>query len=89
MLIFSIISLLLANAVNNRRDVSILYNRVAILILIYCIFNDIYSLNVITKSVGLHGGLLLINNITQIFHIFIYFISGIILTLTGFYPRKV
>lgn len=89
MLILSIISILLSNAVNSRRDVSILYNRIAILVLIYCIFNDILSLTVVTKGVGLHGGLLLINNITQIFHIFVYFISGIILTLTSFYPRKV
>lgn len=89
MLILSIISTLLSNAVNVRRDVSILYNRIAIIILIYCIFNDITSLTVITKGVGLHGGLLLINNLTQIFHIFVYLISVLILTLTSFYPRKV
>lgn len=89
MLILSIIFTLLSNAVNSRRDVSILYNRIAILILIYCIFMDIYSLNVVTKGIGLHGGLLLVNNITQIFHIFIYLISALILTLTSFYPRKV
>ena len=89
MLILSIIFLLLSNAVNSRRDVSILYNRIAILILIYCIFNDILSLIVVSKGVGLHGGLLLINNITQIFHIFVYLVSGIILILTSFYPRKV
>ena len=89
MLILSIISTLLSNAVNARRDISILYNRIAILILIYCIFNDITSLTVVTKGIGLHGGLLLINNITQIFHIFIYIISALILTLTSFYPRKV
>lgn len=89
MLIISIISTLLSNAVNARRDVSILYNRIAILILIYCIFHDISSLTVVTKGIGLHGGLLLINNITQIFHIFVYLISALILTLTSFYPRKV
>jgi len=89
MLILSIISTLLSNAVNSRRDISILYNRIAILILIYCIFNDITSLTVVTKGIGLHGGLLLINNITQIFHIFVYIISALILTLTSFYPRKV
>ncbi len=89
MLILSIISILLSNAVNIRRDVSILYNRIAIIILIYCIFNDITSLTVITKGIGLHGGLLLINNLTQIFHIFVYIISVLILTLTSFYPRKV
>ena len=89
MLILSIIFTLLSNAVNTRRDVSILYNRIAILILIYCIFIDMSSLNIVTKGIGLHGGLLLVNNITQIFHIFIYLISALILTLTSFYPRKV
>jgi NADH-ubiquinone oxidoreductase chain 2 len=47
------------------------------------------SLNIVTKGIGLHGGLLVVNNITQIFHIFIYLISALILTLTSFYPRKV
>ena len=89
MLVLSILFTLLSNAVNNRRDISILYNRIAILILIYCILNDIYSLNVVTKGIGIHGGLLLINNITQIFHIFIFLTSALILTLTSFYPRKV
>ena len=89
MLILSIIFFLLSNAVNTRRDISILYNRIAIIILIYCIFNDITSLIVVTKGVGLHGGLLLINNITQIFHIFVYLASILVLTLTSFYPRKV
>lgn len=89
MLVLSIIWTLLSNAVNSRRDISILYNRIAILILLYCIINDAYSLSIVTKGVGIHGGLLLVNNITQIFHIFIYFTSAIILTLTSFYPRKV
>lgn len=89
MLILSIISILLSSAVNIRRDISILYNRIAIIILIYCIINDIPSLTVISKGLGLHGGLLLLNNITQIFHIFVYFISILVITLTSFYPRKV
>ncbi len=47
------------------------------------------SLTVVTKGIGLHGGLLLITNLTQIFHIFFFIISILILTLTSFYPRKV
>ena len=86
MIIISILSFLLSNAVNVRRDISILYNRIAILILIYCILNDISSLTVVTKGIGLHGGLLLITNITQIFHIFLFIVSILILTLTSFYP---
>ena len=89
MIIISILSILLSNAVTTRRDISILYNRVAILVLVYCILNDLSSLTVITKGIGIHGGLLLITNITQIFHIFIFFISILILTLTSFFPRKV
>ena len=89
MIILSIILVLLSNAVNIRRDISILFNRIAILILIYCILHDISSLAVVTKGVGLHGGLLLMTNITQIFHIFLFIVSILILTLTSFYPRKV
>jgi NADH-ubiquinone oxidoreductase chain 2 len=72
-----------------RRDIAILYNRIAIIILIYCILNDLSSLTVVTKGIGLHGGLLLITNITQIFHIFVFIVSALILTLTSFYPRKI
>lgn len=89
MLISSILSVLLSNAVTKRRDIAILYNRIAIIILMYCILNDISSLTVVTKGIGLHGGLLLITNITQIFHIFVFIVSALILTLTSFYPRKI
>ena len=89
MLITSIIALLLSNAVNLRRDISILYNRIAMIMLAYCILNDLFSLTVVTKGIGLHGGLLLITNLTQIFHIFLFIVSILILTLTSFYPRKV
>ena len=89
MIILSIVLVLLSNAVNIRRDLSILFNRISILILIYCILHDMSSLAVITKGVGLHGGLLLMTNITQIFHIFIFLVSILILQLTSFYPRKV
>jgi NADH-ubiquinone oxidoreductase chain 2 len=68
---------------------SILFNRVAIIALIYCILHDTMSLSVISKGIGLHGGLLHITSITQVFHIFVFFISILILQLTSFYPRKV
>jgi NADH-ubiquinone oxidoreductase chain 2 len=88
MLLISILSILLSNAVNIRRDISILYNRIAIIVLIYCILNDISSLTVLSKGIGIHGGLLLVTNITQIFHIFVFFLSILILSLTSFFPRK-
>ena len=89
MLLISILSLLLSNAVTLRRDMSILFNRVAIIALTYCILHDIMSLSFTIKSIGLHGGLLHITSITQIFHIFIFLVSILILQLTSFYPRKV
>jgi NADH-ubiquinone oxidoreductase chain 2 len=89
MLITSIILILLSNAVTLRRDISILFNRIAIIALIYCILQDIMSINFINKGIGIHGGLLHITYITQIFHVFIFGISILILQLTSFYPRKV
>ena len=89
MIILSILFILLSNAVTLRRDISIIFNRIAILSLTYCILQDSLSLYVINKGIGLHGGLLHINYTTQIFHIFIFIISILIIQLTSFYPRKV
>lgn len=89
MVSISILLILLSNAVTLRRDISILFNRVAIIALIYCILQDMVSLSIVSKGIGLHGGLLHITNITQIFHIFIFFITILILQLTSFHPRKV
>jgi len=89
MIIISILSLLLSTSVTLRRDMSILFNRVTIIALIYCMLHDTLCLSFISKGIGLHGGLLHITNITQTFHIFVFFISILILQLTSFYPRKV
>lgn len=91
MLIISIIFLLLSNAVTLRRDKSILYNRVAIIILFYTsiiAFNSLYIIY-LDRGIGLFGGLFHATSITQIFHIFIFIIGMAILQLTAFYPRKV
>jgi NADH-ubiquinone oxidoreductase chain 2 len=89
MIITSILVLLLSNAVALRRDMSILFNRIASIALSYAILNDVMSLSLVNKGIGIHGGLLYISNITQVFHIFIFFVSILILQLTSFYPRKV
>ena len=90
MLILSILSLLLSNAVTLRRDKSILYSRVAIIILLYSSLLGLVSLYIkyIDNGIGLYGGLFHITSNTQIFHIFIFLISAAILQLTSFYPRK-
>lgn len=41
------------------------------------------------EGIGLYGGLFHATPITQVFHIFIFVVSAIILQLTAFYPRKV
>ncbi len=91
MLIYSILFLLLSNAVTFRRDKSILFSRVASIILIYSSLLAIFSLIIHNsfKGIGLFGGLFHTTAITQIFHIFIFLISAVILQLTAFYPRRV
>jgi len=91
MLIYSILFLLLSNAVTLRRDKSILFSRVAVIILIYCSLLAVYSLIIQNsfKGIGLFGGLFHTTSLTQIFQIFIFLISAVILQLTAFYPRRV
>lgn len=91
MIIYSVLFLLLSNAVTLRREKSILYSRDAIIILLFSCVIALKSLNMyfLYKGIGLYGGLFHATPITQTFHIFIFFVSAIILQLTAFYPRKV
>lgn len=90
MLLSSIFFLLLSNALSFRRDSTIFYSRIGILILIYCIFlayNNLY-ITYLDNGVGLFGGLFYTSSITQSFHMLIFIISLLILSITGFFPRK-
>jgi NADH-ubiquinone oxidoreductase chain 2 len=91
MLIYSSLLLLLSNAVSLRRDKSILFSRIGITILLYSSLIALNSLYFIPLGggIGLYGGLFNATNITQVFHIFIFLVSAVILQLTSFYPRKV
>ena len=91
MLIFSLLLLLLSNAVSLRRDKSILYSLISINILCISSLVILESLNLITlgKGIGLYGGLFHATATSHIFHMFIFILSAIILQLTGFHPRKV
>ena len=91
MLVFSILFLLLSNAVTLRRDKSILFSRISIIILLYSTIlakNSLYMTS-IDRGIGIYSGLFHITSITQIFHIFIFIISATILQLTAFFPRRV
>jgi NADH-ubiquinone oxidoreductase chain 2 len=87
MILISILFLLISNAVTLRRDIAILFNRVAIIIILYSILHNITSFSMLNSSISLHGGLIYINNITQIFQIFILIITFLILNLTSFFPE--
>ncbi len=91
MLITSLLYLLLSNAITLRRDKSILYSRIAIIVLLYSSLLAIFTLYLtyLDKGIGLYGGLFHTTSTTQIFHIFISLISAIILQLTAFHPRRV
>ena len=90
MLLLFTLFLLISNAVSLRRDMAILYNRIAIIALLYAILQSLVNFSILSNGgIGLHGGLFHVTTITEVFHIFLYFISILILILTSFYPRKV
>lgn len=91
MLIISLLLLIMSNAVSLRRDKSILYSRITIIILLlssYLVFDSLYLTNLDT-GIGLYGGLFSATSVTHTFQLFIFLVSAAILQLTSFYPRKV
>ena len=90
MILTFLLLLLMSNGLTIRPDSSILYSRIGIVIVFYSIISAITSLHItyLQKGIGLYGGLFNVTSITHTFQIFILLISGIILMLTGFYPRK-
>lgn len=91
MLIFSTLIILSSIAVAYRRDKSILYARIIIATIICCFFISLnsYYFDFLDKGIGLFNGLFHTTAITGVFHMFILIISGLILQLNGFFPRKV
>jgi NADH-ubiquinone oxidoreductase chain 2 len=90
MLICSIFFLLLSNSLSFRRDISIYYSRIGIVIQLYCIFfcyNNLF-VSYLNQGIGLFGGLFNLSSISLIFNILIFLLTLFILNLTGFYPRK-
>ncbi len=90
MLITNVILIILSNAVTDRRDKSILFNRIAMIVLLYSIMNSFISLGFksFEKGIGIYNGLFLATSISATFQIFIYILCIIILQLNSFYPRK-
>jgi len=89
MLILSIILILLSNAVNLKRESSILYSRISVLILINTILILYINLDVnfLLKGVILYGGLMSVKLYTYIFIIFILLLNVFILGITSVMPN--
>jgi len=51
-------------------------------------YNNLFFLS-LDKGIGIFGGLFHVTVFTQMFNIFIFILTALILTLTSFYPRKV
>ena len=90
MLLSSIFCILLSNALSFRRDITIFFSRIGIIVLAYCLFLSYNNLFItyLEGGIGLFGGLFYTSSITQLFHMLIFIISLLILNMTGFYPRK-
>lgn len=90
MILTFLLLLLLSNGLTIRPDTSILYSRIGLLIIFYSIVSATMSFHItyLQKGIGLYGGLFNATCITHSFQIFILLVCGIILLLTGFYPRK-
>ncbi len=91
MLLHSLLFLLLSNAVTLRRDKSILYSRITIMLLTIAsyIVWEILEFTSLNSGVGLFGGLFHTTAISTVFQVFIFILSAVILQLTAFYPRKI
>ena len=91
MLIYSTLLLLTSNAMNNRRDSSIIYSRISVFILINTIFllYLILNINYSYKGLILYNGYIDIKNYLLIFIIFILIISAIIISINSVYPRTI
>ena len=91
-MVISLLTLLLiSNALTLRTDKSILFSRVVMVSLIHTSFlayNNLFFLS-LDKGIGIFGGLFHVTVFTQMFNIFIFILTALILTLTSFYPRKV
>jgi NADH-ubiquinone oxidoreductase chain 2 len=82
--------LLLSNGLTIRPDTSILYSRIGLIIIFYCISATLMSFHItyLQQGIGLFGGLFNATCITHSFQLFIFIITGLILLMTAFFPRK-
>jgi len=90
MILTFLVLLLLSNGLTVRPDTSILYSRIGLIIIFYSLFSayTTFFIEYLERGVSLYGGLFNVTSITHTFQVFILLISGLILLMTAFYPRK-
>ena len=90
MILTFLLLLLFSNGLTNRPDTSILYSRIGLLIVFYSLIATMTSFHItyLEKGIAVYGGLFNATCITHSFQILILLISGLVLLMTGFYPRK-
>lgn len=90
MLITCLQILVLFNAFTTRKDLSPIFNKGLITLLLISFIISLMSNNfiIIKKGVSLLGGLFHNTSLSITFHVFIILISIIIIQLTAFYPRN-
>lgn len=90
MIITFLLLLLFSNGLTVRPDTSILYSRIGIIIVFYSLMSVLSSFHItyLQKGIALYGGLFNVTSLTHSFQIFILLVCGVILLMTGFYPRK-
>ena len=90
MLVTSIIFVILSNAFTNRKDLSLSFNRSLITVILVTLLIGSSSNNfiVLKEGVSILGGLFNNSNFSITFHIFILFITLVILHLTAFLPKN-
>jgi NADH-ubiquinone oxidoreductase chain 2 len=91
MLMFNIISIIIYTALLNRKDITLLITRVTIItfvIILLFLTKNVYF-PVLSKGIGLFNGLFQFNLTTLSLNWFVIIITIVIITLNGFYQRKI
>nr|YP_009162975.1 NADH dehydrogenase subunit 2 [Phycomyces blakesleeanus]AKT93742.1 NADH dehydrogenase subunit 2 [Phycomyces blakesleeanus] len=83
MVLFSVLTMILAIALFSLRIPAIYFNRITIIILLYSAllsYNTLYT-DLVSSGVGLFGGLFQVTAITQSIDVFIYLLGALVLLL--------
>jgi len=88
MIFYYLTLLLISISVNKKRDTSIIFSRIFLLLLIYSIL-VLINTNYFCKPVGFYMGLYYISYISNSFHLLIFILTFIIINFSAFYNRKI